>query len=162
MVFWIVSGLRVLMPGLLTLRRRRMGIPFQNTLLRPIPGALGLRHPWLRTVLKGGTHPTLRLCACLLSKNVFRGNRTTFKGCTYSTLHTALGGRWEWVSKTVRSHGWRSPSVTWTCRKERVLDTHSQRALPPKIRAIEASSSNQSFRQPQTSRQHPCQCLRTW
>src|SRR5690554_3869687 len=31
--------------------------PSQNTLLRPIHGALGLRHPWLRTVL-GGLSPT--------------------------------------------------------------------------------------------------------
>ena len=105
------------MTGLKLLRRRRMGIPFQNTLLRPIHGALGLRHPWLRTVLKGDTHPTLRVCSCRLLRTPIGRFDPVLNIGTCSSLHRAMGGRWEWVSKTVRSHGWRSSSVTWTCRR---------------------------------------------
>src|SRR5690554_5303148 len=54
-----------------------------------------------------------------------------FKRCAHG-VWAAIGGR---PSKTVRSHGWRSPSVTWMCRRSVFWKAYRQSPLTPQYQA---------------------------
>src|SRR5690554_6843075 len=54
-----------------------------------------------------------------------------FRRCAHG-VWAGIGGR---PSKTVRSHGWRSPSVTWMCRRSVFWKAYRQSPLTPQYQA---------------------------
>jgi len=63
---------------------------------------LGLRHPWLRTFLNGAT---------TLAQSGIGSHRLVGRSLRIAQMLEAVIGNP--FSKTVRSHGWRSPSAPW-------------------------------------------------
>ena len=55
-------------------------------------------------------------------------------------------GRWGGASENVRSHGWRSPSVTWTCRRSVFQKPHPTGHPTPNQEARRTKAPNPKFR----------------